>query len=112
MARAALPSDEPFVLVGESFSGPIAISLAASSLPQLKGLVLCCTFVRNPRPLFSGLHRLVQFLPVARLPVHVLSFLLLGNFTTGALRSMLAQAIAQVSPYEVSGTTAHLNFQA
>ena len=60
IARAALPAG-PYVLLGESFSGPIAISLAASAPDQLKGLVLCCTFARNPRPFFSGLRSLVGF---------------------------------------------------
>ena len=31
IARAALPTDRPFVLLGESFSGPIAIRIAASA---------------------------------------------------------------------------------
>lgn len=96
VARAALPAG-PYVLLGESFSGPIAISLAASAPDQLKGLVLCCTFARNPRPLFSGLRPLVGFLPMAFAPVSVLGRLLLGRFSTHALRSALAQAMAQVS---------------
>ena len=37
LVRAALPTQRPFVLVGESFSGPIAISLAASSPVGLGG---------------------------------------------------------------------------
>jgi len=41
LVRAALPTDRPFVLLGESFSGPIAISVAASAPPQLKE-VWCC----------------------------------------------------------------------
>jgi pimeloyl-ACP methyl ester carboxylesterase len=48
--RAMLPEGEPFVLLGESFSGPIAISLAATGGTQLRGLILCCSFARNPRP--------------------------------------------------------------
>ena len=31
LARAAMPEKGPFVILGESFSGPIAISLAAAS---------------------------------------------------------------------------------
>jgi pimeloyl-ACP methyl ester carboxylesterase len=55
VARAALPEDKPFVLLGESFSGPIAIAIAASSPPGLLGLVLCCSFARNPLPLVATL---------------------------------------------------------
>jgi pimeloyl-ACP methyl ester carboxylesterase len=98
IARAALPSDGPFVLLGESFSGPVAISLAASRPPQLKGLVLCCTFARNPRPAFSILRSLVGVLPVAAAPKGLLGWLLLGRFSTAALRAAFARALLQVSP--------------
>ncbi len=53
IARASLPTNEPFFILGESFSGPIAVSIAASAPPGLKGLILCASFVRNPQPLFS-----------------------------------------------------------
>ena len=49
-ARAQLPLDRPFLLLGESFSGPIAIALAAERPEGLQGLVLCVTFARNPSP--------------------------------------------------------------
>jgi len=40
VVRRALPVGQPYILVGESFSGPIAISIAAESPPDLLGLVL------------------------------------------------------------------------
>ena len=97
-ARAALPTEGPYVILGESFSGPIAVSLCASASDRLKGLILCCSFVSNPRAAFPGLRPLVSFLPVALAPVGVLSHMVLGRFSTGALRSVLAHAVAQVSP--------------
>lgn len=98
IARSALPSEGPFVILGESFSGPIAVSLAASCSSQLKGLVLCCTFVRNPRPVFSILKPFVALLPIAFVPLHFLIRLLLGRSYTDALCTALTQALAQVSP--------------
>jgi pimeloyl-ACP methyl ester carboxylesterase len=44
----ALPTDKPFVLLGESFSGPLALMAAATCPPNLMGMILCATFVRNP----------------------------------------------------------------
>jgi pimeloyl-ACP methyl ester carboxylesterase len=41
---------EPVVLLGESFSGPIAINLAADMPEQVKGLILAATFVTPPWP--------------------------------------------------------------
>lgn len=47
-ARDRLPVDEDFVLLGESFSGPVSIALAAQHHPNLRGLVLCNSFARHP----------------------------------------------------------------
>lgn len=98
IARAALPASGPYVLLGESFSGPIAVSLAASQPSGLSGLVLCCTFVRNPRPFFAGLRFIVGVLPLVRPPMALLSKLLLGKFSTAQLRAALADALAKVAP--------------
>ena len=98
IARAALPSEGPFIILGESFSGPIAVSLAARCSPQLKGLILCCTFVKNPRPICSRFKSFADMLPVAIIPKAMLNFFLLGSFANDALRSALSRAVAQVSP--------------
>jgi pimeloyl-[acyl-carrier protein] methyl ester esterase len=45
-----LPKTESFVLLGESFSGPLALKVAATKPNTLKGLVLCASFVRCPYP--------------------------------------------------------------
>ena len=68
LARAAIPSDRPYVLLGESFSGPIAISIAASAPGRLQGLVLCCTFARSPRPGLAVLKGLFGVIPLKALP--------------------------------------------
>lgn len=44
-----IPGDVPFVLLGESFSGPLAIRLAAKRPPNLRGLILCNSFAAPPR---------------------------------------------------------------
>lgn len=48
LVRASLPVERPYVLLGESFSGPIAVSIAASKPAGLRGLMLVGSFVRNP----------------------------------------------------------------
>jgi pimeloyl-ACP methyl ester carboxylesterase len=48
LVRAAIPVSEPFLLVAESFSTPLAIWCAASCPPNLKGLVLCAGFATCP----------------------------------------------------------------
>src|SRR4051812_42890566 len=69
IARETIPKEGPYVILGESFSGPIAISLAASAPAQLKGLILCCTFIRNPRPALSFFSPFLRLLPVGSVPV-------------------------------------------
>jgi pimeloyl-ACP methyl ester carboxylesterase len=66
---AALPASTPFVLVAESFSTPLAIQIAATGPPNLKGLVLCAGFASSPA---RGLSRLAaRFLSpiLMRLPL-------------------------------------------
>src|SRR5262245_59360933 len=55
LVRSALPADRPYILLGESFSGPIAIAIAASCPAGLVGLILCGSFARNPRPILGSL---------------------------------------------------------
>jgi pimeloyl-ACP methyl ester carboxylesterase len=47
--------DGDYVLVGESFGGPLAILLAACANVKPKGLILAASFAHNPFPLFGGL---------------------------------------------------------
>ena len=96
-ARRSLPSSGRYVILGESFSGPIAVSIAASRPVGLVGLILYATFVRNPRPLFGPLRHFASAMPVKLAPLWVLSSALLGSFSDQRLRSMLAEAMSQVS---------------
>jgi pimeloyl-[acyl-carrier protein] methyl ester esterase len=98
VARSLLPRDAPFVLLAESFSGPIGISIAGSRPAGLCGLILVGSFARNPRPLLAPLRPLVRLLPVRQVPVRLLGWPTLGRFATPALRSDLANALARVPP--------------
>jgi len=53
VADKLIPKDEPFFILGESFSGPIAIQLALRQSKQLKGLILVNTFLSCPRPILA-----------------------------------------------------------
>jgi len=46
---------EPYILVAESFSGPIGIKLAAKDSGLMKRLVLVATFASPPKPFVSKL---------------------------------------------------------
>ncbi|MBK8337779.1 MAG: alpha/beta hydrolase [Sterolibacteriaceae bacterium] len=97
IARSFLPRDQPFFLLAESFSGPIGISICASAPPGLLGLVLCCSFARNPVPAFASLRALVGIVPLSVMPVRLLGLFLLGRFASSARLGALARALALVS---------------
>jgi pimeloyl-[acyl-carrier protein] methyl ester esterase len=97
-ARAALPRQAPFVLLGESFSGPIAISIAADPPPNLVGLVLSTTFARAPVPLLAPFASLTRFAPTRALPTAALSAMLLGRWSTPELCRTLRAALDDVAP--------------
>lgn len=91
LARAALPTDKPFLILGESFSGPIAISIAASNPPGLLGLILCVTFVRNPHPLLPLVTAILKPFPPVRLPRFIQYRNLFGRFDSPRLRAKLRE---------------------
>jgi pimeloyl-ACP methyl ester carboxylesterase len=97
IARARLPGQRSFVLLAESFSGPIALSIAATRPAGLRGLILACSFARNPLPALAPLRRLAWLLPVHRVPGAVLAWPTLGRFANAELRSELVSALRQVS---------------
>ncbi len=98
IARNALPKDKPFILLGESFSGPIALAIASNPPPGLAGLVLSATFAKNPVALLKPFAALTRFAPVRVLPVSVLSWFLLGSWATPQLKSALRIALHSVAP--------------
>jgi pimeloyl-ACP methyl ester carboxylesterase len=96
IVRAAVPAG-PFVVLGESFSGPLAIRLAAAAPPGLQGLVLCASFARRPVAPMPGLHLLAGRLPPSWVAA-LLGPILLGGFSTPALRDKLERSVSAVEP--------------
>ena len=97
VAEAQLPDSEPYILVGESFSGPIAVSIAATNPPGLRGLVLVGSFVETPRLLLRWLSAFIDVLPTHNGPSWQTDFLLLSRWATPELRQGIADAMAKVS---------------
>lgn len=94
-----LPAEEPYILLGESFSGPIAIALAAKGLPGLRAIVLVCTFARlRPRRAPTFLHAWFERLPFWKIPVALGARGLFGRFDSASVRSSLMRAIDGVQP--------------
>ena len=103
LVLAAVPG-RPFVLLGESFSGPLAVMAAATRPVGLRGLVLCASFIKCPVPLVPKWARHVAQPWLFRL-YPALGYLrfLAGKSASPTLRSLVAEALAQVQP----GVLAH-----
>ena len=95
--RATLPDDRPYVLLGESFSGPIAIRIAASAPARLVGVILCGTFASNPYPWLAWARPLVSLLPIKSLPRWVRVLLMWGSQKAGQAPATAERAIAGVA---------------
>jgi pimeloyl-[acyl-carrier protein] methyl ester esterase len=96
--RDRLPSAGDYVLLAESFSGPVGVAIAAAPPAGLRGLILCCTFATNPLPVFGPLARLIAAFPAMRIPPALFAPFLYSGHGTAELRRAPAQAMAKVSP--------------
>jgi len=93
-----LPHGEDFMLVGESFSGPIAIKLAARRPEGLAGLVLCASFARTPIPMAAWLGRLAPVLPLRAMPMPLVMHAMMGRWATPDWKRRLREAIEGLAP--------------
>jgi pimeloyl-ACP methyl ester carboxylesterase len=94
---AQLPKDRVWVMVGESFSGPVAVRIARRFPDKVGAVVLCNSFVAPPRsPLLRIFARTALFrIP---LPERILSFLMLSPVATPRLMHALTAAFRRVEP--------------
>ncbi len=95
----ALPQDEPFYLLGESFSGPLAIRAAATRPQNLRGLILIATFARKPWPWVPAWIASLVRAPLFRVypPFKALKALI-GNRGNADLHGLTREALAQFHP--------------
>jgi pimeloyl-ACP methyl ester carboxylesterase len=93
-----LPKDQPFVLLGESFSGPIAIALASQALPYLSGLILCATFCRNPQKLLSPFYYCLDLISPRLIPRMVLERIMFGRCGGEKQRQQFFESLYSVKP--------------
>jgi pimeloyl-ACP methyl ester carboxylesterase len=97
LVLAELPRNQPFVLLGESFSGPVAIRIAARPPEGLLGVILCGTFARNPFPWARWVRPLAAYLPLKSLPRWVRAPLMWGSAAPRRAPAQVDRAIAAVS---------------
>lgn len=92
-----LPRDERFVILGESFGGPLAVKIATRNPAGLKGIILCASFVSSPLP---WLRPIVSALPARSIGCALRAAgarVLMGRFRTPKLRELLVNSASKPS---------------
>lgn len=95
---AQLADDEPFVLVAESFSGPIALRVAATRPAGLRAIVLCASFAISPVPVPAALAKVARPRLLRAAPFSLQAPIMLGAGADAPLRGLLRSALEAVSP--------------
>lgn len=90
-----LPRAGPYVLLGESFSGPIAIKMAAQYPQNIQALILSCSFTKNPQPILAALKPVIGLLPDIR-KSKLAMWALLGNHSTPEVCRDFAQVLNEI----------------
>jgi pimeloyl-ACP methyl ester carboxylesterase len=98
LVRGQLPQDQPYVLVAESFSGPVAIRLAAGNPQGLLAIVLCASFAKAPRPRLQAFAGLLRSMPLRRMPAALLMPLLMGRWSSREWARRVQATIRSVEP--------------
>jgi pimeloyl-[acyl-carrier protein] methyl ester esterase len=99
LIRSFVPASEPYILLAESFSTPLAIQFAATNPPNLKGLILCAGFATSPvrgaiRFLAPYLAPVLPFLPAGVAGAIMVS----GSHAPDSILGRLRGAIDSVRP--------------
>jgi pimeloyl-[acyl-carrier protein] methyl ester esterase len=95
---AALPTDGPYHLLGWSFSGPMALMVAARRPPGLRGVVLASSFVRRPVPLPAWMRHLARPALFRLYPATFQVRALLSGADVRGLRHLVGQAHRTAGP--------------
>lgn len=95
---SALPSDEPFVILAESFSTPLAVRFAVENPKRLQALVIVAGFVCPPRrDVLSRLALIAgPMLFAFRLPEGLCRFFLVGSTAPKSLVNAVCSTVSSV----------------
>ncbi len=100
IVQSSVSSSDPYFLLAESFSTPLAIQFAATRPTNLKGLILCAGFASSP---LTGPRRIAASLlaPLLfRLPVFefAMNRFLIGPNPPETLQAAVRAAVSSVKP--------------
>ena len=100
----ALPRNAPFILLGESFGGPLALQVAATRPAGLIAVILCTSFISCPhRFVPAWIAAMVRPFPFRAFPLLSQLKSFLGRYSTAELRALSKEALALVAPNVLAG---------
>lgn len=101
LERLELPSEGEFMVVAESFSGPLGVMVAARC-SRVRGLVLAASFAHNPSRL-TFFAPLVRAAPTLKLPWWLLRRFMLGDDASNAECAALGAVLTQLPRSTIAG---------
>ena len=97
-----LPEDE-YALLAESFSGPIALRIAAQRPVGLKCVIFVATFARSPRNLPKLIAYAAKILPIkSSLSIFLSQPLLMGRWSTKAFAQHFQRTLKQLPSHTIA----------
>ena len=101
--EASLPADE-YIIVAESFSGPLAAMIASKNPSGLRGVVFVATFAKTPMKVPILLTYLVDIAPTqSRLFAQLAQPFLMGRWATPEFSTRFQQAMCAVPTSTIAG---------
>lgn len=99
-AYEQLPKGVPLVLLGESFSGPVAVTLARHFRLEVRGLILCATFARAPRSILPWVLPLLPTRSLLRIepPERLVRYFCLGQDAPPLVMERFRETLKAVDP--------------
>lgn len=110
-AASQIPTGHTPVVIAESFSGPVAVSMIASGRVRARALVLCATFARSPHPVIwriASFFRLTMLIR-ADMPKALFKFFTGDGAQAKALLPLWKKVHAEVPPEILSSRLSLIN---
>ena len=89
---------EDFILVAESFSGPIGVLLSQSGLQNMKGIIFVATFLTPPKKFLIAITKLLPIKQLLQVPFSSLlvRYLMLGHSASDKTAKRFFQVISKI----------------
>jgi len=99
VVQASVDEFKEFYVLGWSFSGPLALMLAAKERSRVRGVILCASFIRPPLPGLSWLRFAITSPVVHAVRLIRRAIVFLSSYSTDTLRRDKAATLARVPSY-------------